>query len=315
VFLRKYAGIYIGLIDDFVNNWTPNNSILKNLMTMSEKTVSVDLKRIFEEKNPGLARYIPGFIYSYLNRALHIREINEFLSVHGSKTGLDFTEAVIKEFNITNTLKGYDNLPEKGRFIFVSNHPLGGFDGIMLMALLGRKYKDIRSLSNDILMNVVNLRPLLVPINKHGKQAYESVRLIDEVMKSDLQIMTFPSGLVSRRINGIIRDTEWHKNFISKAVQYERDIIPMHVSGRCTNFFYNLSNLRKLIGIKSNIEMFYLPDETFRHRNEHISITFGKPVSYKLFDKNKRPAAWAKSMQNYVYSLSEGNTEPYNPNY
>jgi putative hemolysin len=286
-----------------------------NKNAMKDELVMVDLKKIFNQKNPRLARYIPGFVYAYLNHALRIREINDFLSVHGKKMGIEFTEAAIKEFNITTTLKGYDNLPEKGRYIFASNHPLGGFDGIILLTLLGKKYKEVRSISNDILMSIVNMKSLFVPINKHGIQTHESAVLLDEVMKSDIQIMTFPSGLVSRKSRGRIRDTKWHKSFISKAVQYERDIIPIHVTGRCTNFFYRLANFRKFLGIKSNIEMFYLPDETFRHRNEHITITFGAPVSHKMFDKSKRPEAWAKSMQNYVYSLGEGNTNPFDTNY
>jgi len=282
---------------------------------VSGKPVFLDLKEIFRQKNPRLAPYIPGFVYSYLNRVLHLPEINEFLSVHGNITGLDFTEEVIKDFNISVTLRGEENLPESGRFIFASNHPLGGFDGMVLLTLLGRKYKEIRSISNDILMSFENLKPLFVPINKHGSMTHESVRIFEDVMDSNMQILTFPSGLVSRKIKGQIRDPEWQKSFISKAVQHKRDVVPVHVSGRCTNFFYRLSNFRKFLGIKTNIEMFYLADETYRHRNEHITITFGQPVSYTTFDKSKRPGAWAKSMQNYVYSLGEGNTKPFDSDY
>lgn len=278
-----------------------------------KKVLFLDLKKIFKEKNPRMARYIPGFVYAYLNRVLHIPEINDFLAIHGSKIGLEFTEEVIKEFNISVTLRGEENLPANGRFIFASNHPLGGFDGMLLLTVLGRKYKDVRSLSNDILMSFENLKPLFVPVNKHGLMSHESVRQLEEVMESDIQILTFPSGLVSRKIHGKIKDTEWHKSFISKAIQHKRDIIPIHVSGRCSDFFYRLSNFRKFLGIKSNIEMFYLSDETFKHRNEHITITFGAAVSYKIFDKSKRHSAWAESMQDYVYSLGAGNVKPYIP--
>jgi putative hemolysin len=279
----------------------------------SEKVLFLDLKKIFKEKNPRLARYIPGFVYAYLNRVLHLPEINNFLAIHGSKIGLEFTREVIKEFNVSVTLKREENLPESGRFIFVSNHPLGGFDGMLLLTVLGGKYKDVRSLSNDILMSFKNLSPLFVPVNKHGLMSHEAVRQFEEIMESDIQILTFPSGLVSRKIHGKIIDPDWHKSFISKAIQHERDIIPIHVTGRCSNFFYRLSNFRKFLGIKSNIEMFYLSDETFKHRNEHITITFGAPVSYQIFDKSKRHKEWAKSMQDYVYSLGAGNTKPYIP--
>jgi putative hemolysin len=276
-----------------------------------ETPVSIDLKKIFKEKNPRLAASLPWFVYSYLNRALHIAEINNFLAVHGSKTGYDFTEAAIKDFNVTVTLKGEENLPEKGRYIFVSNHPLGGFDGMLLLTLLGRKYKDVRTPSNDILMNVPNIKSLFVPVNKHGSLTHESARMMDALMESDSQVLTFPAGLVSRKIRGKIIDPVWQKSFINKAVQHKRDIVPIHVSGRCTDFFYRLSNFRKFLGIKSNIEMFFLPDETYRHRNEHITITFGQPIPFSTFDKSKKPIEWAKSLQDYVYSLAEGNKNPF----
>ncbi len=280
-----------------------------------EKPVRLDLKRLFMQKNPRLAPYIPWFIYAYLNRVLHIGEINDFLAVHGTKVGLEFTKEVIKDFNVTVSLKGAENLPEQGRFIFASNHPLGGFDGMLLLTELNRRYHDVRSLSNDILMSFENLSPLFIPINKYGTMTHESVLALEETMDSDIQVLTFPSGLVSRRTKGVIIDPPWQKSFISKAVQHKRDVVPVHVTGRCTNFFYNLSSFRKFLGIKTNIEMFYLADETYRHKNKHFTVTFGKPVSYTTFDRRKRPDAWAKSMQNYVYSLGEGNTKPFDPNY
>lgn len=273
--------------------------------------VSIDLRKVFHEKNPKLAPYIPGFVYRYLNHALHIREINTFMAENGTKTGLDFTEAVIKDFNVTFTLKGEENLPTEGRFIFVSNHPLGGFDGMILLTILGKRYHVVKSLSNDILMTIANLKTLFVPVNKHGAMTRESALLLEEVMKSDIHLLTFPSGFVSRRKRGIIRDFKWQKSFITQAVKYKRDVIPIHVTGRCTNFFYNLSNIRTFLGIKANLEMFYLPDETYRHRNEHLTITFGKPVPYTFFDKRKRHEEWAYLMQNYVYTLGEGYPDPF----
>jgi len=281
----------------------------------SDKPIHLDLKSLFRQKNPRLAPYIPGFAFAYLNRVLHIREINSFLAVHGAKVGLEFTKEVIKDFNVTVSLKGEENLPEQGRFIFASNHPLGGFDGMLLLTELNRRYHDVRSLSNDILMSFENLSPLFIPINKYGTMTHESVRALEETMDSDIQVLTFPSGLVSRRTKGVIIDPPWQKSFISKAIQHKRDVVPVHVTGRCTNFFYNLASLRKFLGIKTNIEMFYLADETYKHKNKHFTITFGKPVSYSTFDRSKRPDAWAKSMQNYVYSLGEGNTKPFDSNY
>jgi putative hemolysin len=268
-----------------------------------EKMKEVNIRKIFKEKNPGLAPYIPGFAYSYLDRILHVDFINYFLKKHGDKRGVEFARASIEEFNISKEVIGYKKIPDKKEILFASNHPLGGFDGMLLISILGKKFPGIKVLVNDILMNIENMDDVFVPINKHGKQSSEAVRKIEEIFQQDLPVLTFPSGLVSRKKKGVIRDPEWKKNFIAKAVQHKRDIIPVHVSGRCTDFFYRLANLRKMLGINSNIEMFYLPDETYKHRGEHIRIIFGKPIPWEMIDKRMSYAEWARKIQDYVYAL------------
>ena len=266
----------------------------------------IDIKQIFREKNPRMARLIPGFIYRYLHNALVLDEINEILRLHGHKKNFDFAEAALEMFNVSVEVIGKENLPEGGPFIFVANHPLGGFDGVLLIHEIGEYYdRKYKVLVNDILMNAKNMDGVFVPINKHGAQAKENVLFIDEIFRSEDHVMTFPAGLVSRRKKGVIKDTEWKKNFISKSVQFERDIIPIHITGRCSNFFYNLANLRKFLHIKSNIEMFYLPRETFRHKNKSYKITIGKPISYTTFDKRLKPAEWASRVKEHVYVLPE----------
>lgn len=273
--------------------------------TTTGKSQNINIREIFKQKNPRLAPYIPGFIYAYLERILHVDFINYFLEKHGEKYGIDFAAASIEEFNITKEVVGFERIPDRKDLIFASNHPLGGFDGMLLITLLGDKFPEIKVLVNDILTNIRNMDDVFVPINKHGKQSIEAVRRIEDIFKSGAPVLTFPSGLVSRRKKGIIRDPEWKKNFISKAIQYERDIIPIHVSGRCTNFFYNLANIRKAMGIKANIEMFYLPDETWRHRNENIKVIFGRSIPWQAFDKNRNHAQWARAVQNFVYNLPD----------
>lgn len=267
------------------------------------KIKPVNVRQVFHDKNQRLSVIIPGFIYKYLERIVHQKDINDFLAVHGDKYGLDFACAAIRDFNVTVTVKGEENLPLSDRCIFASNHPLGGFDGLLLMDVISRYYQDFRFLSNDIIMNVVNIQPLLLPINKHGKQDLKAAQELHKAFLSDMQIVTFPSGLVSRRIRGQIMDLEWKKNFITKAIQYKRNIIPVHFTGRNSNFFYNLHSLRKFLGIKANLEMLYLVDETYKHRNDHLTVTFGKPIPYATFDRSKTPIQWAKWVKEQVYGM------------
>ncbi len=270
----------------------------------SQKTPPVNVREVFKNKNPRLAGMLPGFIFRYLERIVHQKEINDFLDRHGEKTGLDFVHAVIDEFDVKLTVKGIDNIPPEGRYIFASNHPLGGFDGLLLMSVLEKKFKGFKVLVNDILMNIRNLHPLFIPINKHGRQDLAAARTLDEVYQSDLQLLTFPAGFVSRRIKGVIVDLIWKKNFISKSIQYQRDIVPVFVSGRNSEFFYRLGTIRRSMGIKLNLEMFYLVDETFKHRHKSISIIFGEPVSYTIFDKSRKSLEWARWMKEKVYALN-----------
>ena len=266
----------------------------------------VNLRDLFMTKNPKAGRWIPGFVYRFLSRMLRIDFMNDpILYNHGYKKNVDFARASIEAFDVTMEVLGREHLPQDGRFIFVSNHPLGGFDGMMIISEISRSFPNLKVLANDILCQIENMDGIFVPINKHGAQATENVRRINAMFESDVQVMSFPAGLVSRRNKGVIRDVKWQKSIITKARQTKRDIIPMHVSGRCSNFFYNLANLRKFLKIKVNLEMFFLPNESYKHRNKHFVITFGKPIPYQTFDKRFTPVQWAARVKDYSYTLAE----------
>jgi len=265
----------------------------------------IDIKALFAEKNPRLAGLLPGFVYRYINRIMHIREINEIMENYGTLKGVEFAHCMVEHFNVRQNVVGLENIPKEGRFIFASNHPLGGFDSLLLMSNVHKVKGEFRFLVNDVLMKIPPLRDVFVPLNKYGATSRESAKILDEQYRSDVQILIFPSGLASRKINGKITDPEWKKHFIQKAITYQRDIIPVHVSGRNSNFFYNLANIRTFLRIKWNLEMFFLPDETFHHKNQEFTITFGKPVSYRLFDRSRTLKEWAEEVKKIVYTLPQ----------
>lgn len=271
----------------------------------------INIREVFASKNARLARLIPGFVYRYINRIMHIDFINGLLKRNGHLQGMDFVEKVVTEFNVKEHIYGIENIPKTGRFIFASNHPLGGFDGLLLMRIINRKLGKFKSLSNDILFNIPNLRPIFAPVNKHGGHSRDVAKILTETYNSDQQIMVFPSGLASRKVKGKIVDLEWKKHFISKAVQHQRDVIPVFISGRNSNRFYRIANLRKFLKIKWNLEMFFLADETMKHRNTEVSIYFGNPLPYSMFDKTRSQSEWASYVKKIVYqlpvSISSGN--------
>ena len=267
----------------------------------------LDMRDVFTEKAPGVSKFIPGFIYSYLNRIMHIEEVNEILKNYGDQKGIDFANSMVDYFNVSQEVKGTENIPEKGRFIFAANHPIGGFDGILLMTNVSKILGEVRFLVNDILMNIPQLEGIFVPIDKHGSNGRYCAEVIRNNYESDVQISIFPSGYASRKIKGEVTDLDWKKHFIQKSIQHQRDVIPVHISGANSNFFYKLANFRKFIGLKWNLEMFFLADESFKHRGGQFTLTFGKPISYKSFDKSKTHKEWAEEVRKTLYSLPEKN--------
>lgn len=267
----------------------------------------IDLDNIIKSKAPGIYRRTPRFLINWLKRKVHVDELNEILRLYADKDGVDFMESVIGYFNLKLNVYGLDNLPREGRFLFTSNHPLGGLDGICLSAIIGQKYdKKIRYQVNDLLMNIKNLRSIFIPINSVGhKQSKEYAQLINKAFLSDNQIVTFPAGICSRKQKGIIRDLEWKKNFIQKAIESKRDVVPIYFDGCNSKFFYRFANIRKTLGIKFNIEMLFLSDELFKQRNQTFSVVFGKPISYSIFDRSMSKAQWAEYIKEQSYDLAK----------
>lgn len=263
----------------------------------------IDVDAIFKKKSPRLYRLLPGFVLNYIKRTIHQDELNEALTKFHDYNGLEFISRIFGLMDIKYTTSGEGNIPPEGRFIFVSNHPLGGLDGMIFMDLIGRHHKNVKFIVNDLLLNLKNLESLFVPVNKHGKQSLEYVKRIEDLYRSDNQVLYFPAGLCSRRQGKKIMDLEWKKNFIKKAVEHKRDIVPVHFEGKNSMFFYRLSNLRKFLGIKANIEMFYLPDEMFRQRSHNIHVTIGKSIKWSSFDESKTAVGWAEEVKQIVYSL------------
>jgi putative hemolysin len=270
---------------------------------MSEKML-IDIDAILASKAGKKARYVPRFLVSYLKKIAHQEELNGFLENEQDRYGVEFIEDFFRFFDNSFEVEGMENLPSEGWHTFVSNHPLGAIDGMGLGMILGRHYDEkIKYLVNDLLMNIPQLKSLFIPINKTGRQAKNLPRQVDEAFKSENHILMFPAGICSRRTNGVIRDLEWKKTFITKSVQTQRDVVPIHFDGRNSDFFYNLANINKMLGLKFNIAMLYLADEMFKNRGQKFKVTIGKPIAWETFDKSRTPAEWAQYVQDVVYSL------------
>ncbi len=283
-------------------------------MENNDRIKPIHIEEVFKSKNPRMAKMIPGFVYRFLKRLIHEEGINEFIERYGDRKGLAFANGMVEYLQVTYDVIGEEHLPEAdGRYIFVSNHPLGGPDGVILISFLGKHYPRLKFPVNDILLNLKNLNDIFLPINKHGGMAKEAVTAIEEAYASDAQMIMFPAGLVSRKTKEGIRDLTWQKSFVAKAVQHRRDIVPIFISGQNTNFFYRLANFRKRIGLKANLEMLCLPDETFKKRGQHLTIHIGTPIPWQSLDRSRKPAEWAELIKGKVYDLAQKHQEHTRP--
>lgn len=268
-------------------------------------TKYIDIKAILREKNPALAKWLPAFVVNYIKRIVHQEEINEIMELHGEKQGLDFVRSGLDALNTKVEVYGIENIPTTGGCILAANHPLGGLDGIAFMKAVGEVRGDFKFLVNDILLNIKNLESLFVPVNKVGVNPRQALQLIEETYAHEIPILVFPAGMVSRKLETGIGDLVWQKSFIAKAKKYKKDVIPVHIGGNNSAWFYNLSRWRTKLGIKANLEMFYLADEMFKQRNKTIKITFGKKVEHESFDKSRSLVEWAAEMRRRVYALAK----------
>ncbi len=269
----------------------------------------IDVENILRTKAGKKARYVPKCLINLLKRIVHQDEVNTFLEQEGDTVGVPWLKDALQFLQTTLKVEQAENLPpptDGKRYTFVSNHPLGGIDGVALGALLGEHYEGrIRYLVNDLLMNLPGLAPLCVGVNKFGGQNRNFAEQVEATFSSDNHVILFPADLCSRKINGIVRDVPWKKTFITKSVEHQRDIVPIHFGGQNSKFFYWLANVSKRLGIKFNIAMLFLADEMFKQRGNTFTITIGKPIPWQTFDASRSPRHWANYVQDQVYALAQ----------
>jgi putative hemolysin len=272
----------------------------------SSKHFTIDIDRIVREKAGSKSRYVPRAVTAWLRRIIHQDEINAFLEKEGDKQGVPWLNDCVEFLDMKLDIRGAENLPaDDGRcYTFVSNHPLGGQDGVALGAILGGRYEGrVKYLVNDLLMNLHGLAPLCIPINKVGHQSRQFPAMVEAGFHSDTHSIMFPAGLCSRRRHGVIRDLAWAKTFVTKSVETQRDVVPIHFGGHNSLFFYRLANWSKALGIRFNIAMLFLVDEMFKNRHKTFTVKIGKPIPWQTFDRSRTPLEWAQYVQDIVYQL------------
>jgi putative hemolysin len=274
-------------------------------MTVENKQLRVDVAEVLRSKNERLAKIIPNFLINLLKRIIHQNEINEMLAESGNLEGVEFIKSALGKLNVSYKVKGLEKLEDGKSYIFASNHPLGGLDGMILIEVLGNKFGTLKVIGNDLLYSLEPLKNTFIPVNKHGRQNRDTLTNLNSIFESNSSVLFFPAGLCSRKKKGVIVDLPWHKTYVSYAIKYKRDIVPIFFSGKNSDFFYNSANFRTFLGIKFNYEMLLLPHEMFKQRNNSFEITIGEPIKHEKLKNEHTPAFWADEIKKETYNLKD----------
>lgn len=288
------------------NSTSWNNSVDIDADT-AEEIIKIDVESVLRDRLGKGFRFVPRAVVRWLKRTVCQDQLNEMLEVNRGRRGAEFCRGVLSHLDVKVDIEGVEKLPpaDNRRVVFVSNHPLGGLDGMALIDFVERRYGVApKFIVNDLLMAIKPLGDVFVPINKHGAQSREAARNVDEAFAGDSPLIIFPAGLCSRRQKkGVVADLQWKKSFVNKAKQSRRDVIPLHFCGENSPFFYKFAKWRKRLGIKFNIEMVYLPREVFLSRGKRFKIVIGDAVRWSDLATGRDAQATADTLRETVYSL------------
>jgi putative hemolysin len=270
---------------------------------MGDQKDIINIEKVIRNSDSKLVRSLPGFIIRIIEKVVHQEEMNATINRSRDKSGVPFINDVLEYWKIKTVIRGGENIPPSGRFVFAANHPVGGIDALAFLSTIYRFFPDVISPSNQLFNYIPNLHPVILGVNVFGTNTKDTINRFNKLFESDTQVMIFPAGIVSRRSKGIISDLKWQKTFINKSIQYKRDIIPVHISGRNSNLFYFISNLRKVLGIKMSVEIILLPLEMMNQRDSTVTLTIGKPIPYQILANGFNSAEGAQKIKSIVYEL------------
>ena len=272
---------------------------------MENKRFKIDIDEVLKAK---VKKKLPKFLVNFLKRRIHQDEINDCIEKAEHPQGVGFFDEALNYLDIKYEVRGAENLDPSRRCIFASNHPIGGPEALIMGSVMRRYYgESFRVPVNNILAHFHPLAEFFVPINMGGRQTKEISEGLTRMFESPYQVLVYPAGKCARKEHGKVTEQPWKKMFITQSRKYERDVVPVHMSGDISNLFMFLTGFSNFIGLKFNIRMFMLVDELFKKQHKTFVITFGKPIPYTTFDKSKSDQQWAESVKQIVENLQEDN--------
>jgi len=264
------------------------------------------IDEILQQHYPRLAArpLIAPPLRSLLRRLLREERFARFTEQYPHLEGMDFVEQVLETFRCSYTVTDRDreNIPVSGRVMIVANHPIGTLDGLALLKLVHDVRPDVRIVANDLLESVKPLAPCLLSVKvMTGSTLKEQIARIDQALANEEAVIIFPAGEVSRFSPKGIQDGAWRKGFLRLAARAKAPILPIHVRGRNSLFFYTTSMLFK------PLSTLMLIGEMFHQRRQPLKLTIGGLIPYAAYNGlNIRDKDKADLLRKHLYRIGSG---------
>ena len=280
-------------------------------MSEDRKDYLLDVEKVL---GPKLMKKLPRFAVNFFKRRIHQDEINDCIMHAEHYKGAGFFDEALKYVDITFQIRGEENLDPGKKYLFAGNHPLGGPEALIIGSVFRRIYGDgFKVPVNHLLANLKPLNEFFVPVRVYGSNRNRELgEQIADMFRSYYQVLVFPAGMCARKIKGKVTEMPWKKMFITQSRKFERDVVPIHISGFNSRRFFFFTKLSTFLKLKFNLGMIFLVDELFNKKGQEFVVTFGKPVPYTTFDKTKTDLQWAAEIKDQVEALSKDNGCPAN---
>ena len=280
-------------------------------MSEDRKDYLLDVEKVL---GPKLMKKLPRFAVNFFKRRIHQDEINDCIMHAEHYKGAGFFDEALNYVGITFKIRGEENLDPGKKYLFAGNHPLGGPEALIIGSVFKRIYGDgFKVPVNHLLANLKPLNEFFVPVRVYGSNRNRELgEQIADMFRSDYQVLVFPAGMCARKIKGKVTEMPWKKMFITQSRKFERDVVPIHISGFNSRRFFFFTKLSTFLKLKFNLGMIFLVDELFNKKGQEFVVTFGKPVPYTTFDKTKTDLQWAAEIKDQVEALSKDNSCPAN---
>ena len=251
-----------------------------------------------------------GFLGSFVGwiilRILRISAINKIYDNNKNKSDLDFLNGILDDCKIKFEIPEEDlkRIPKEGPFITISNHPLGGIDGVLLLKLVTEKRADYKIVANFLLHRVAPLKPYVMPVNpfetrKDAKSSVAGIKSALLHLREGKPLGIFPAGEVSTHKDGKLNvDKPWEEGAIKLIKKANVPLIPIYFHAKNSRLFYFLSKL------SDTLRTAKLPSEVIQQSGRVIKVRIGKPISVKDQDAFKALPDFYKFIRRKTYMLA-----------